>query len=551
MTVVSPVEQTRLADRCAAFAKRFSRAGVARLASVALVVVAGCAPGNEENERNVVQTSEAIINGIKSRGAETGGWVSISHTLTSGTLKGKSAGCTGSLLQNDIVLTARHCVTTDGSATGLVDQNTNNFLLNLGSQQTSVMEVFGHSTLDVAILTRLNFFAVNGSRYNFSRSIYTGTSASLVNQTLHCYGYGDQKVTDCANRIGTADGSLYFADIKVASANTPNPQTMTFSASSSSSPIQAYGDSGGTCLFGSEITGVLSFGECGVDPTTLKGSFVRGATAVGPDAYRSWATNFVNIRRHADTHIASVATISAFATYISDPDLNGHPEALLEVTPNWNPPGASAVFNDANVSTFYDSAKGQWAIFNQNFAAMPDAASFNYVRSPGGAQRFVATSANTQSFVMRPGLGAADNDLSAVLIVTPSWNGVIDDRPVGVYYDTLVHRWAVINEDLQAMPLNAAFNVWIADTKQGSFIHTTTAANVSNDFTYLDNMNTNNEPAAQIFVTHNLSPNGGGSPAHPHALGVFFEPTAQKWAIFNQDQSPMPVGRSFNVMIRP
>lgn len=548
MTVASPIEHTRFANRGAAFVRRFSRAGVAKLVGVALAVLAGCGPASEED---VVKTSEAIINGIKSRGAETGGWVSISHKLTSGTLNGKTIGCTGSLLQNDLVLTARHCVTVDGSMNGLVDQSTNDFLLNMGAQQSSVVEVFGHSSLDVAILGRLNFFAVNGSRYNFSRSIYAGTSASLVNQTLHCYGYGDQKVTDCANRVGTADGSLYFADIKVSSADSPNPQTMTFVAPSSSSPIQAYGDSGGTCLFGSQITGVLSTGSCGADWTTLQGSVVKGATAVGPDAYRSWATNLMNIRRHADTHTASAATISSFATYISDPDLNGHPEVLLEVTPNWNPPGASAVFNLANVSTFYDGARGQWAIFNQNFAAMPDAASFNYVRSPGGVQRFVATSANTQSFVMRPGLGATDNDLSAVLIVTPTWNGVIDDRPVGVYYDTLVHRWAVINEDLQAMPLNAAFNVWVADTKQGSFIHTTTATNVFNDFTYLDNMNTNNEPAAQIFVTHNLSPNGGGSPTHPHALGVFYEPTAQKWAIFNQDQSPMPVGRSFNVMIRP
>ena len=52
----------------------------------------------------------------------------------------------------------------------------------------------------------------------------------------------------------------------------------------------------------------------------------------------------------------------------------------------------------------------------------------------------------------------------AVILVTPNWNpggqgGLYHDHPIGVYY--CLDRWAIFNQDMAPMPLGAAFNVWI------------------------------------------------------------------------------------------
>ena len=294
--------------------------------------------------------------------------------------------------------------------------------------------------------------------------------------------YGQTKSTNCATKQGSGDGSLQAANIKVSSADSTS---VTFLAPSTTSPIQAFGDSGGSCLFGDQMTGINSTGQCGVDSITLKGSEIKATTMVGPEAYRSWVANWLKIRRHADTQFSSASTISGFSTYINDADLNGHPNAVLEVTSNWNPGGVGGVYDTANLSVWYDGSVNQWAIFNQNFANVASGTDFNDVVSPGGAARYIATASNTQVFVMNPGLGSTDSNLNAILIVTPSWNGVINDHPVGVYYNAPAARWAVINEDLQAIPPNAALDVWIADPKQGSDIHQSTASDVSGNSTYL------------------------------------------------------------------
>lgn len=65
-----------------------------------------------------------------------------------------------------------------------------------------------------------------------------------------------------------------------------------------------------------------------------------------------------------------------------------------------------------------------------------------------------------------------DNDLindnpDAVLYVTQHWNpdqrdpneGVYNPNPVGVWYDPNQGRWAILNENREPMPENAAFNV--------------------------------------------------------------------------------------------
>lgn len=64
-------------------------------------------------------------------------------------------------------------------------------------------------------------------------------------------------------------------------------------------------------------------------------------------------------------------------TYLDHPLTNGEPEAVLQVTPNWNPGGRGGVYDDHPVGTFYDPNEEKWAVFNQDTAPMPNGAAFN------------------------------------------------------------------------------------------------------------------------------------------------------------------------------
>ncbi len=80
-------------------------------------------------------------------------------------------------------------------------------------------------------------------------------------------------------------------------------------------------------------------------------------------------------------HRAAPENISGNSTYLDDPLADGNPEAVVSVTQNWNPDGGTGTYNDRPVGVWYDAEAGQWAIFNQDRAAMPEGAAFNVVVS--------------------------------------------------------------------------------------------------------------------------------------------------------------------------
>ena len=90
----------------------------------------------------------------------------------------------------------------------------------------------------------------------------------------------------------------------------------------------------------------------------------------------------------AFVHRATPENVSDNSTYVDDPRTNGHPDAVLSVTQNWNP-GGGGTYNDHPVGVWYDAGAGKWAIFNQDRAAMPEGAAFNVVvsRDPTEAAR--------------------------------------------------------------------------------------------------------------------------------------------------------------------
>ena len=81
------------------------------------------------------------------------------------------------------------------------------------------------------------------------------------------------------------------------------------------------------------------------------------------------------------------------------------------------------------------------------------------------------------------------------------------------------------------------------------FVHRATRGSTSANSTYLNNRLINGNPDAVLSVTQNWNPRGVGGTYNDHPVGVWYDATAKRWAIFNQDRSAMPEGAAFNVVV--
>ncbi len=78
------------------------------------------------------------------------------------------------------------------------------------------------------------------------------------------------------------------------------------------------------------------------------------------------------------THTATVGTLGGNVTFIDHPLANGHPNALVLVTQNYNPDGIGlGVDNNHHVAVFYHTELRQWGIYNEDGADMPLGAGFS------------------------------------------------------------------------------------------------------------------------------------------------------------------------------
>jgi hypothetical protein len=259
----------------------------------------------------------------------------------------------------------------------------------------------------------------------------------------------------------------------------------------------------------------------------------------------------------AFVHTATAANIVGHYTYIDHPLTNNNPNAIVLVTQNWNPSGGSGTYNDHTIGVWYADGAKKWAVFNQDFAAMPTGADFNVLIPPTGADVFVhaATAANITGHYTYIDHPLTNENPNAIVFVTQNWNpggvgGTYNDHTIGVWYSSSAKKWAVFNQDFAAMPTGADFNVLIATTDSAASVHTATAANTSGHYTYIDHPLTNDNPNAIVFVTQNWNPGGVGGTYNDYPIGVWYSSGAKKWSIFNQDTtSSMPDGAAFNVLI--
>ena len=160
-----------------------------------------------------------------------------------------------------------------------------------------------------------------------------------------------------------------------------------------------------------------------------------------------------------------------------------------------------------NIGVWYDEGVRRWAIFNQDLAPMARGTSFDvHVLSEGGAA-FVhrATAENTvgdETYLNAPFTNANPDVAPSV---AQNWNpggfgGTYNDHPVGVRYDAEVKQWVIFNEDGARMPEGAAFNVTVLPLGEPAFVQRATPANVTENWTYVDDPLVNGDPDAIIFA---------------------------------------------------
>jgi hypothetical protein len=159
-----------------------------------------------------------------------------------------------------------------------------------------------------------------------------------------------------------------------------------------------------------------------------------------------------------------------------------------------------------NIGVWYDEEVRRWAIFNQDLADMEEGTSFDvHVPSEGAAFVHRATAENTaeDETYLNDSFTNANPDVPPS--VTQNWNpggfgGTYNDHPVGVRYDTEARQWVVFNEDGEAMPEGADFNVTVLPLGEPAFVQRATPANVTENRTYIDDPRVNGDPTAILFA---------------------------------------------------
>ena len=267
---------------------------------------------------------------------------------------------------------------------------------------------------------------------------------------------------------------------------------------------------------------------------------------------------FVSVNLHAQdkiyVHTATAANIASNWTTIDHPALNGNPDAPIVFVHNYNPSGLSGVYNDHVTGLWYSS--GKWNIFNEDATPMVEGSSYNIYIASNPAQVFthVSDGPNTVNNITR-----LDNTLlnglnPGPIIVMSNYfnpNGVYNPANIGQYYDGVSSR-ALYREDQNNANPGAAYKVLVNGGAGSTAIrHTSTASNITNNWTIIDNPKLNGKPNAAFVMSHYWGVNGPATQGYlDHTLGVYYD--GSHWAIYIEDPiNPFPENVVFDIIIAP
>lgn len=239
---------------------------------------------------------------------------------------------------------------------------------------------------------------------------------------------------------------------------------------------------------------------------------------------------------------------TAIIIYITETSLPSATPMLVITTDTASPTAtvASATFVPPS-ATWTPTFTATWTPTSTNTPVPPVS---------GIAAKFVhtASAGNTSSNHTNINNSLTNGNPNSLVFITANWNpggsgGTYDNAATGVWYNTSKSKWSIFNQNISAMPISASFNVLIPGPGTPSFVHTATAGNTIDNYTDINNPLTNNNPNAIVFVTPNWNPGGAGGTYDNSAIGVWYNASTNRWSIYNQNLSAMPLNASFNVMI--
>lgn len=132
---------------------------------------------------------------------------------------------------------------------------------------------------------------------------------------------------------------------------------------------------------------------------------------------------------------------------------------------------------------------------------------------------------------------------------TPLLIGVDFPQPLGVrFFPEPTPAFQIKAPSGTPIPALAGFSVVHFPVGTSNIVRTTAvASNVQGHMLAIDHPLANGRPGARLQVQQ-LGVLGA-QPDNPHNVGVFYNPAIGRWAIFNQDLAPMPIGIQFDVMV--
>jgi len=204
------------------------------------------------------------------------------------------------------------------------------------------------------------------------------------------------------------------------------------------------------------VPGTLHYGSGLPDGVWATDSLAGG---VGVNLYAEHGSSLTNC---IGFHEAGPGNTFFNWTEVSDPNLDGNPGQTPILMPLLSTGSLTT-----NYGFWYNATAGRWTIFNQDSTGVVLAGSrFLYAVPPcSGALAALSVHQVTAEnrFLNSTWLADATARPQALLLVTGLYNlasgGVLNNHPVGVWWDADNQRWNIYNEDQASMPIGASFVV--------------------------------------------------------------------------------------------
>jgi len=134
-------------------------------------------------------------------------------------------------------------------------------------------------------------------------------------------------------------------------------------------------DSDGYAVWATATSGIGVDAVASTGTAVLASSSSGSALTIGSGSIHVSGASTNSTSTAAFTQVATAGNISGDGTIINNTLCNGDPNAILIITPNWNPHGGPAYNWNRVVGVWYDGSN--WLIFNEDGTAMPAGPAFN------------------------------------------------------------------------------------------------------------------------------------------------------------------------------